>query len=334
MRPQAAFVACEWDRENILKQVPSSTWQGEKWDNSRWVGQWQEEAADIFRRNTDHIELTLHGVGHEYWSQCELDGSWKFSRAEWHDTNGTMRPRDEVFRHLEFFQRILEQHQLGAFPTSFVPCAFKHRFDQSSFGLSSILKSFGVAFLSTPFREMHNAEHVQHQSFGFENDVFTVDRGHDLIKWNELSAGPQELLTGPVCGMHWPNILHDDPERNEEIVALWVAYLKQYNSALGWTIASDTRTFVTQLQYKEGTKVQITRNGLLLDFSNLRDTQLITAAYSFTLKIASMTQMQMKFYGVDVFASSVAEINNSYIYTLILRPHKKMAEALIDTAHI
>ena len=30
MRPQAAMILCEWDRENILRKLPESTWMGKK----------------------------------------------------------------------------------------------------------------------------------------------------------------------------------------------------------------------------------------------------------------------------------------------------------------
>lgn len=46
IKPQAAFVMCEWDKENILRHVPTSTWMGKDWDNSKWNGPWLEEAAD------------------------------------------------------------------------------------------------------------------------------------------------------------------------------------------------------------------------------------------------------------------------------------------------
>jgi hypothetical protein len=67
IRPQAALVLCEWDRENILKHLPTSTWMGSNWDNSKWVGPCLEEAAEIIRQNQEHMEITLHGLGHEYW---------------------------------------------------------------------------------------------------------------------------------------------------------------------------------------------------------------------------------------------------------------------------
>ncbi len=67
IRPQAAFILCEWDKENILREVPTSTWMGDKWNNSRNIGPWLDEAAEIIRGNREHFELTVHGIGHEYW---------------------------------------------------------------------------------------------------------------------------------------------------------------------------------------------------------------------------------------------------------------------------
>ena len=45
IRPQIAMVLCEWDRENILGELPTSTWMGTGWNNSRWLGPWLDEAA-------------------------------------------------------------------------------------------------------------------------------------------------------------------------------------------------------------------------------------------------------------------------------------------------
>ena len=57
VRPQAATILCEWDRENILRNVPTSTWMREKWDNTKWVGPWLDEAAEIIRNNQKHYSF-------------------------------------------------------------------------------------------------------------------------------------------------------------------------------------------------------------------------------------------------------------------------------------
>lgn len=149
MRPQAAMILCEWDRDNLLRELPPSQWMGTAWDNRRWVGPWLDEAADVIRAGSAHIELTLHGVGHEFWT----DGV--ASRAEWHDKQLRMRPRTEVEAHLDYFGRILDQHGLGPFPESFVPAAFLHCFGAADENLAEIFVAYGIRYMSTPSVRRH-----------------------------------------------------------------------------------------------------------------------------------------------------------------------------------
>ncbi len=226
VRPQAATILCEWDRENILREVPTITWMREKWDNSQWIGPWLDEAADIIRNNQDHYELTLHGVGHEYWQDENM------TRAEWADSSGKMRPLDQVELHLDYFEKILNQNQLGTFPTSFVPTAFLHGFGltgEHNISMAGVLKKRGMNYINTPFYNMYNAEGAQFGLFGVDSGVITVDRGEDLLGWDAFSEKPAGVLTGPTCGLHWPNLLHKDPSRNSEIVDAWVKLLQAYN---------------------------------------------------------------------------------------------------------
>ena len=155
IRPQAAMILCEWDRKDILRKLPTATWMGANWDNSKWVGPWMDKAADIIRNNRAHYELTMHGVGHEYWT----DG--KFTRAEWAERNGTMRPLDQVEAHLDAYAELLEQNQLGPFPTAWVPCAFYHGFGpigESKISAAEVVNKRGIAYINTPFNIMANRE--------------------------------------------------------------------------------------------------------------------------------------------------------------------------------
>ena len=168
IRPQAAMVLGEWDTNNILRKLPTATWMGKNWDNRKWIGPWMEEAAGIIRENERHFELTLHGIGHEYWT----DGN--FTRAEWADVNGRMRPRDQVEKHLDFFEKIMQQHGLGPFPNSFVPTAFNHGFGITpghKVSMAEILSKRGIKYINTPFHQMYNAEAVKYKYFGFDADV-------------------------------------------------------------------------------------------------------------------------------------------------------------------
>lgn len=263
MRPQAALVLAEWDTRNWLRDAPHAQWMGAAWDNSRWVGPWLEEAADILRTNTDHIELALHGIGHEYWDGAGM------TRAEWHDMDGRMRPRAEIHLRIALFERLLDLHGLGPFPEAFVPAAFVHRFGVGREGLAGILREKGVYMISTPFHGMHRAREPEHELFGFDAGVITVDRGHDPFRWFEIAPQPGEALTGPICGMHWPHILHPDPARNREVVERWVAHLAPYDQRFDTMLAPDSRAFCSQLVHHAWARIESGPDGIGIDLQAL-----------------------------------------------------------------
>jgi len=47
MRILAGFVLCEWDKANLLRQVPSTTWMGEQWTVPETNREQKEKAAWI-----------------------------------------------------------------------------------------------------------------------------------------------------------------------------------------------------------------------------------------------------------------------------------------------
>lgn len=312
IRPQAAFVACEWDRENILSQLPTSTWMGGDWDNSKWIGPWLEEAADIIRQNRKHLEITIHGVGHEYWE------GGTFTRAEWTDSNGQMRPLDQVQLHLEYFGKILNQHNLGPFPKSFVPAAFRHCFgpsDSRQVSLAEILKTWGVNYINTPFSSIYHRERVQHEYFGFDSGVMTIDRGDDEFPWLVFPAEPSSLLTGPTCGMHWPNMLHPSPERNREALLKWVNYLKPYDEKPDMMLAPDSEAFQYQLKHHALTRVNFIRNSVELDFTETDNWPDQSEKNLFTIKI--LTDEPCRFRAQDmVIKSQLLQEGTEYLYVL------------------
>jgi hypothetical protein len=327
IRPQAAFIACEWDKENILGALPSCNWMGAAWDNSRHVGPWQEEAAQILRDNRAHLELTLHGIGHEFWSE-NADGDWTFTRAEWHDVNGVMRSRETVLCHLELFAQILEQHNLGSFPTSFVPCAFLHRFGKNGDGLAELLVQSGINFISTPFFTMHGGEELEGKRFGFDGGVLTVDRARDLQSWYVIGTPPVGEFDNAICGMHWPNLLHRDPERNEEIVAAWVVFLRKQNHRFDRVLAPDTSFFAGQLLHHDATKCEIENQTLHLDWSQTA-TLLTGAMTEFILKIAADGPLEFSSNDVEIVsveAETVANDASSRQAVSILKVRSSVAQ--------
>ena len=327
IRPQAAMVLCEWDKNNILRQLPSSTWMGEKWDNAKWVGPWTEEAAEIIRNNRKHLELTLHGVGHEYWE------NGTFTRAEWTDSSGKMRPRDQVEKHLDYFGMLMDQHNLGPFPVSFVPAAFRHCFGVSEgrdISLAEILKKRGINYINTPFKSMSNNASVKNRLLCIDGGVMTVDRGEDQFPWLTFPADPKADLWGPTCGMHWPNLLHPNPMQNSEIVERWVKYLKPFNDRPDMILAGDSGAFEEQLAHRELTKILLYNRSVGLDFTETDKLPSFIGKNELILKIQSIKPLQFKSGSLKI-SSTLFRKDNDYLYTLKTerRPGITKAEILI-----
>jgi hypothetical protein len=325
IRPQAAFVLCEWDKENILRQLPTSTWMGNKWDNSRWIGPWLEEAADIIRKNQKHLEITIHGIGHEYW---EGGG---FTRAEWTDSQGQMRPRDQVELHLEYFGRLMNQHDLGPFPESFVPAAFRHSFGPSvdrEVSLAEILKNRGVNYINTPFSSMYHRERAEYKYFGFDSGVMTIDRGEDEFPWLTFPADPSAELTGPTCGMHWPNMLHPAPERNSEVVERWVNYLRPFDKKPGRMLAPDSAAFQHQMAHHTLTKVKLNGNLIELDFTATDQLPRLPGRDELTIKVLTEKPGQFTAEGAFVLSQSLQE-GTDHLYILNLERKTGVSRARI-----
>jgi hypothetical protein len=327
MKPQAAFILGEWDINNRLRQLPHSTWMGENWNNARWVGPWLDEAAGILQDGGAHMELTLHGLCHEFW-----EGD-TFTRAEWHSREGVMRPAAEVRAHIEMFHRLLEDHAgLGAPPSSFVPCAFLHRFGGEE-NLASILREYGIDFMSMPFSSMHGHENVIYPFFDFDHGVMTVDRGKDLFNWFVIDPqfSDKMEIAGPICGMHWPNILHPDPARNEEVVARWVVHLRFYENRLDRMLAADVKAFRTQLAHHVRTQTRQDGNKIELDFSDFD--RLPAAPHffrtEFTFKVKSAEPLQFHSVELELLSVQSEVVKKSFLYTLRMQRPSNASRATL-----
>jgi len=247
---------------------------GKDWDNSRWQGPWLDEAAALLNSKKDYVEITLHAIGHEYWEQHP----GPFTRAEWGAPDGSMRPREEVIARIKAFKEIMDQNNLGKFPTSFVPSAFKYTFGKEEDGLAFILKSYGINFISNPFDGTTWNKEPEDRDFGIDCGIPFVNRGKGLIPWLGIDPSLDGIYwDGPVCGLHWPNILNRVPEENSITVDRWVEHLdKNYVKAPDRVMARDTADCWTQLIFSKKVKYTLDDSCISFDFSALD-----AGAYSF-----------------------------------------------------
>ncbi len=327
IKPQAAMVLCEWDKENILRSVPHSTWMDQEWDNSKMVGPWIEEAADLINSNRNHFEIAIHGVGHEWWDNGIL------SRAEWADENGIMRPKDDIERHLDAFSEIMRQNNLGDFPTSFVPTNFAHCFGVSGgndLSMAEILSKRGFTNINTHYGYLRHKERSQFNYFGIDSGVLTVERKEDRLQWNIISKKPEGEIIGPTCGMHWPNLLHENPERNTEIVDAWIKYLEPYQDHPDKILAKNSLTFQQQLVHREFTKVDVGENTIHLDFSDTNNADTILTNNELTVKVISTVELNFTSDSIKIVSEKLKKNNDLNLYTLHLKKRKIAQTALLN----
>lgn len=262
VRPQLAMVLAEWDVDGILRHLPEATWRGANWSGQPENADACARAADLLRQNRPFLEITLHGLGHEYWLP---DGTR--TRAEWYGSDGTPRPPDQIRQHLDAYAALLERHGLGPLPESFVPCAFCYAFGRGENELAGILHAYGVRRISTPFARMQRHRPTEGKLFGLDAGVVVTDRDTNPVPWNQLGVQPGQLgQIGSTLGLHWPNLLEHEPADRTDAVATVVAAVRAAGRGPGRTLAPHSAWHQTQLLYHELTRVQPADGGAILDF--------------------------------------------------------------------
>jgi hypothetical protein len=244
-----------------------------------------------------------------------------------------MRPLDQVELHLDYFGKLIDQNQLGSFPTSFVPTAFLHGFGLTGphkVSMAQVLKKRGINYINTPFNNMYNAEGAQFELFGIDSGVITVDRGEDLLNWDAFGGKPSGEITGPTCGLHWPNMLHEDPERNSEIVDAWVNLLKPYNDKPETLLARDSSSFRNQLVHYVCTKVQISEATMDFDFMETNKLKDQLSNQQLTVKITSKRKLNFNSEDLALVDTKIAQDKDNYLYTLVINNKKNTGKASVN----
>lgn len=265
MRVQISMVLCEWDRSDGLRHVPTATWMGREWRNPCRRRETLDEAADFLRTAGNHLEIGLHGVGHEFWQDGRME------RTEFHDPGGIMRPPGLVRQHLDAFAAIMDENGLGPFPRSFVPPALHHSFGNGDQSMQAILHEYGVRYVTTIFSRARHYTPPLHEKITWESDVLLVERHPALTPWNVQAATPSLPPEGPVASLHWKNLLHADPRRNEEVITRWGAFILACCREFNRMAAPDTAACWSQFAYHSLATIRPRGAGVEIDIAQVAE---------------------------------------------------------------
>lgn len=285
MRIKCGFVVGEWDRTNLLANVRNSNKHGSKWDNASRLDPNIDQVRDIINSGQDYMELALHGLIHMYWND---DGIME--RAEFFQRNkdtgiNKMTPPDITREHLDSYFEILRQNEFPTDIKSFIPPCFVYTFSPDDDKLSTILAEYGIKYISTPYSSMQYTTEEKPVDVGVENGIITVDRTSDLTAWDDVGANIPNKIKNSYYGMHWPNFLSQDPDKNMEVVDRWVEYFSQYKKNFDILPARDNAMGSTQALYKRFTGVTIQNYSMLLDFKDVDNKGVNELGLSFYINV-------------------------------------------------
>lgn len=265
-----AFCLSEWDPDNRLKKFPTISKYGENWDNARFYDADEVKKCVDVINSSEYIDFALHGIGHGYYCEENLnkDSSdyYIIKRTE----NGKERvTTGETYVRgiLDSFFELMEYHGIKKEVNSFVPPSGSYLYND----LSKILADYGIKYVSAPFRFIKNFEGERPEDIFFENGIITTERYNDLIPWDGHSVDYRTLpVRYNTFGSHWPNWLHEDPDRNMEVIKSAIKYFYRCAEDPETVISRDIKFASTQTMFWKFAEISENEKGeTVIDISNV-----------------------------------------------------------------
>ena len=306
------MVLCEWDRNNSLGRIKGATWMGKDWNNQINQGPWLDEAAEYLRQQRGSLELGLHALCHEFWHEGKME------RSEFHDQHGNMRSRQVIESHLDAFGIILKQNGFSEFPRLFLPPALNHSFGNDQESIQALLHSYGIRHVITRFSRARRFAQPFHEKITWECGVGLLERGLSPLPWNVPATAPAWDFSGPILPLHWGNLLHPDPERNNDIIDGWAEMLLAGTAGPERTLAENYESCWRQAAIFYFGKLTPDGESIVVDLQALPK-DMPSSRGSFCIKVRDCHRTLIRCQGARIVSD---RFDNSAIHTLQLLPEK------------
>lgn len=253
MKISCAFVMGEWDTDNRLRRIPNLSRYGDNWDNASHFN--EEEARECVKaiNESEYIDFTVHGLLHSNYRNPsdDHDISDFYYRL---DNVLYMVEEEEIRQRLDAFFDLVKHHGIKKRINAFVPPSFNYRADD----LSRILKDYGIRFVSTTFSKRMLGETREESVVVVEDGIVTLDRNNNYIPWDACAVDPTELAVARgIFGIHWPNLLHPDPERSFEVIDRWEKFFNRCADTFGIILSNDISFAAAQSLVKRYARTEI-----------------------------------------------------------------------------
>ncbi|MCK5837939.1 MAG: hypothetical protein KAH09_11785, partial [Desulfobacula sp.] len=205
--------------------------------------------------------------------------------------------KDDIRRHLICFRKLMDQYHLYFTPRTFIPPALKHSFGNPDGGVQKILSDFGIQYVTLVFNKAKLYSRPQSEKIAWENKVLLVERGESDVPWDTIASPPYFKFDRPVMALHWPNILHRDPEKNMAVVDNWIHYISENSKEKGILLARDTRSCFTQYLHQTFSRIEQMGAEISIDVSWMKNIPTHLTEQNIFLKLEGPPGMSIKITG-------------------------------------
>ncbi len=272
MRINCAFVLGEWDPDNRLRSIKWLSKYGDGWNNAAYLGREEMQAVADTVNSSPYIDIAVHGLLHNYYKP-----GIPYSNSDYFyviDGVTHISPEEEIRARLDAFFGILDYYKINKAVSSFIPPTFNYIWES----MSHILSDYGIKYVSTIFDApcMHVPSGFKRpKNVGIEGGkIITLDRNNNEVPWFEISTSLDDMPPAKgIFGCHWPNILHEDKTRHNEVIDNWVRYFERCSNTYGIILSRDIAFAATQSLFSEYCSVSYENGRMTVDISAVPKTE-------------------------------------------------------------
>ena len=272
MKINCGFALSEWDPDNRLLSISNLSKFGKNWNNAAYIDINEIKKCVEIINNSPYIDFSIHALSHGYYAE----GVDYVDVSDWYtyiDKKLIMINEDEIRKRLNAFLDLVSYYGITKEINSFIPPSGAYRVNE----LSKILKDYGIKYITNPF---DCTEGLPCPVACIEENGILLSNRNRSVRWNIASANTNNLpadgistINGKplygVFGLHWPNVLHRDSNRNDEVVDRWISYIRRCGEKFTTFIAPDLKSAAHQLLCLSYAETHINDNIITVDLTRL-----------------------------------------------------------------
>jgi hypothetical protein len=264
--------------------MPHATNNEAGWDMASKIDYAEAERCLDVINKAEHFELAFHGLMHGYWENGISVADSEFSHPISLDYKTKYAPHnfyepvdgDYFESHIEAFFEIYEDWGFSQKIRSFTSPSGVYGTVDANLALVQMMKKHGMSYWANAWGAIKHA-HEAIDGVIFLNKAYTK---YNHPHWAAYGIDPEQLADytfetnnlevggeQAIYGLHWPNVLYFNPNRNLECVKPWGRFMRRQAEIFGVMLSKDTAFAASQGVYRRYAAMEATKDGLAIDLT-------------------------------------------------------------------